>query len=420
MKYKKICTDEYNLHIINNNQFHTMEFSIIFTEDVTKEKLSYRNALISILTYASKKFDCPSKLMKQSYDLYSLYPKVSVTRYGNLLRTKFSISILNSKYINHKNILDNILFLKEIILHPLVNDQAFSSKYFEIVKHELELETLTIKEEPRLYANYSLLKNLSKKDNYSLTGYTDLEILKEMTPKSLYDSYQEMLINSKIDFFLTGKIIHQDKVIDCIKNNYQFHNHIVQLDNPFIHHKTIKKTPKVIIEEKNYQQSKVSIAFKCYDLTLYENRYVLQLLNIILGSSGNSLFMQNVREKYGLCYYIGTYFNKLDNLLILNCGINKQNYEKTILTINEVIQNVQLGKITKNDILSAKREYLNDVDNLKESNINLTEYYYGIENFHSDLIDVKKEMIKKISKEDIVNVAKKIHMDTIFFLKGDL
>ena len=420
MHYQRIVNNEYNIHLIKNNRFHNIEFSIIFTEEVDQKKISYRNALISILTYATKKYDRPSKLMKHSYDLYSLYPKVSVSRYGNLMRTKFSISIFNSKYIVKKNILDNLLFLREILLNPLVENGAFSKKVFDIVKNELKMETLTIEEEPRLYANYSLIRSLSKTKNYSITGYTDLEVLEEMNEKKLYDSYLEMLTKSKIDIFLAGDFSSPRMIIKSIEDNYCFHNLGIKLPNPIIYHDKKRKSERIIVQKKDYQQSKLAIAFKTYQLTDFENRYVLHLLNIILGSSGNSLFMRNVREKKGLCYYIGTYFNRLDNLMILNSGINKENYEGTILTIKEVLKRVQEGKITGIDINSAKKEYLCDIDNLKESNNNLIEYHYGMEVFHSDDFMTKTMMIKKISKEDIVSVANKLSIDTIFFLKGDL
>ena len=43
-----------------------------------------------------------------------------------------------------------------------------------------------------------------------------------------------------------------------------------------------------------------------------------------------------------------------------------------------------------------------------------------MEVFKSDLLETKIAMIKKITKDDIIEVAKKINLDTIFFLKGDL
>ena len=37
MNYKKIVKEEYDIHFINNKDFHTIEFYITFTEQVTKK-----------------------------------------------------------------------------------------------------------------------------------------------------------------------------------------------------------------------------------------------------------------------------------------------------------------------------------------------------------------------------------------------
>ena len=74
MNYQKIKTNEYDIHIINNKKFHTIDCRIYFTENVNKELITYRNALISVLTYATKKYDTKEKLMKRCQDLYSLSP----------------------------------------------------------------------------------------------------------------------------------------------------------------------------------------------------------------------------------------------------------------------------------------------------------------------------------------------------------
>ena len=51
MNYKKISTDEFDIHIIKNKGFHTIDFRIFFAEDVTKEKITYRNTLINVKNY---------------------------------------------------------------------------------------------------------------------------------------------------------------------------------------------------------------------------------------------------------------------------------------------------------------------------------------------------------------------------------
>ena len=418
MNYKKIASSTYNIHIINNKKFHTIDCRIYFTENVTRELVTYRNALINVLTYATKNYDTKSKLLKRCQDLYSLSPVASSYRNGNILTTKFSISTINSDYIDKNNLIENILLLREIILNPLVIDYAFDSKYFNITKKELEMETKTIIEEPRLYANLELLKLIDDNDKL-ISGYSDLKVLGKMTEKKLYQSYLEMLQNSKIDIFISGNIKNEKEVIKLIQDNFKFNNSC-KLNDAMIVHNVKCVNPNTKIENQKYQQSKLSMGFKAFDLTNFENRYVSFIFNALFGGGANSLLMRYVREDNSLCYYINSYSNRMDNILIVNSGINKENYDLVVSLINEVLNNIKEGKISLNDVKEAKMEVLYNLSNIFESNRSIIEYYYGRHIFNSDDIKEKIKLFNQVNKEDIIKYANKLNMEGIFFLKGDL
>lgn len=419
MDYKKIECSEYNIHIIKNKSFHTIDFRIYFTSNVSLENITYFNFLVSIMTYATQKYDSKEKLIKKCQDLYSLYPTASLNRNGNLLTCKFGISTVNSKYIPSDNLYDNILLLKEVILNPLVNNNAFNEKYFNITMQELVNETKTIPEEPRLLANLKLLELVNRDNGNIFSTYCNLDILNKMTRKSLYQKYLELIKNSKIDIFISGNIKNTDKIVKFIQDNYVFNNKYSKLNKWLITH---DKHNKIITKEDSghYTQSKISIGYKFYNLNDYENRYVGFVFNNLVGGGANSLLMRYIREEKSLCYYINSFYNRLDNILIVFSGINKKNYEEVIKLQKEVFKNVSEGKFTKNDLQEAKEELLFELSNVYENNRNIIEYNYGRSMFNSDDIDTKIKMIKKVSKEDIIKLSKKIELDSIFFLKGDL
>lgn len=419
MDYKKIENGEYDIHIINNNKFHTIDFRVYFTSNVTKEKITYYNFLVSILTSATKKYDTKEKLIKKCQDLYSLYPTSLLHRNGNLLTCKFGISTVNSKYIDTDNLYDNILLLKEILLNPLVENNEFNKKYFDITMKELVNETKTIPEEPRLLANIKLLELLNRGENNLMTSYCDMDILNQIDRKNLYQKYLELIHDNKIDIFIAGNIKDTEKVIKFIKDNFKFNNNYFKLnDGMIVHHKPNKLITKEL--EGNYSQSKISIGYKFYGLSEYENRYVAFILNNVLGGGANSLLMRYIREEKSLCYYINSYYNRLDNAIIINSGINKKNYEEVLKLQKEVFNDVIKGKFTKRDLLEAKEELLFDLSNVYENNRNIIDYYYGRCIFNSDELNKKINMVKNVSKEDIMKLAKKLELNAVFFLKGDL
>ena len=419
MDYKKITGNDVDIHIINNKKFHTIDCRIYFTENVNYELITYRNALINVLTYATKKYDTKEKLIKKCQDIYSLSPISSSVRNGRLLTTKFSLSTINSSYIEKDNLIQNIELLKEIVLNPLIEDNKFSKKYFNITKKELEMETKTIVEEPRLYANIKLL-DLIDNTKQIVSGYSDLEILSKMTEESLYQSYLEMINNSKIDIFISGNIKNVKEIVKAIQDNFQFKNNKYKLNESRIDHTIKNNKPIIKVENGNYQQSKLSIGYKLFNLSDFENRYVSFVFNNLLGGGANSLLMRYVREEKSLCYYINSYNNRMDNILIINSGIDKENYDNVVKHINEVLDNIKKGKFTIKELNDSKMEVLYALSNVFESNRNIIEYYYGQSIFNSHDVDTKIKMIKKVSKEDIIDYANKLNIEGIFFLKGDL
>lgn len=420
MNYKKIVDKEYNIHLIHNKGFHTIDFSVYFTENVSKEIITYRNALIDILTYSTKNYNTNNKLMRKCQELYSIRPTANIVRYGNLLSTKFNISIINSKYVSQDNIKENILLLQEIILNPFVFDNHFDDIVLEIIKKSLRNETVSIQEEPRVYANVHLLELMDNDANYALTGYSDLEILDKMNSYNLYESYLKMLKNSKIDIFISGDFTNDEELIKTIEENFIFNKEKENLSSAITYHQIKRSIPKKYNIKKNYQQSKLAIGLKLYDLSEYESKYVLPVFNNIFGGGSDSLLMRNIREDNSLCYYVNSYFNKLDNILVINSGINKENYEKVLDLIQKAISKIQDGLFSELDIKKAKMEILINIDNLKENNRNLIEYHYGLDVFKSDELKKKKEMIKSVSKNEIKEITSKINIDTIFFLEGEL
>ncbi len=422
MNYQKIANKRYNIHLINDKRWHTMEISLYFTEEVNKEKITYRNLLMDVLTYATQKYDTREKFINQCHDNYANYPKAIVTRFGNYLSSKITLSWVNSVYIEKGNIEENIKLLKEVILNPLVDKQGFLSKYIQYFREELITERKTLDEEPRLYANYQVLKLFSDnpKDNYNLTGYCDMKTVYDINSSNLYQSYLEMLENSKIDIFVIGDLHDEDNLVKMIENEFVFPKRKKSLPNYQIIHQEKRDKPKISKEVRKISQSKLSIGFKTYGLTDWESKYVYFVFNLLFGGGGDTLLQRSVREEHSLAYYIMSYFNRLDNILIVNCGINKESYEKTLLLIKDVLEKMSKGIFSQKDLAMCKTEYIINLEESLDTTRGLVDYYYGKEVFQSDDWQERKKNIQKVTKEDVMLFAKKLVMDVVFFLEGDL
>ena len=77
------------------------------------------------------------------------------------------------------------------------------------------------------------------------------------------------------------------------------------------------------------------------------------------------------------------------------------------------------GDFTDNDIESAKITYINSLKDIEDYQSSILRMYESNIYFNYDLLDERIENVKKVTREDIINLHKKINMDTIFVLEGE-
>ena len=118
-----------------------------------------------------------------------------------------------------------------------------------------------------------------------------------------------------------------------------------------------------------------------------------------------------------MLYYLFSAY-KLDKLLIIQAGIDKENFDKTVKLIEKALSDMKNGKFSDSDISVAREYFLTALEEVLENPDRIIDNYLMMELIGTDTIDVKKEMIKKVTKEEIIKVAKKIKLDTVFLLEG--
>ena len=55
-----------------------------------------------------------------------------------------------------------------------------------------------------------------------------------------------------------------------------------------------------------------------------------------------------------------------------------------------------------------------------KTNNGYIEYFFGREVFNSDELKTRIKIIRKVTKKDLMELAKKMRIDTVFYLEGNL
>ncbi len=417
MKEKIIDLKYGKLHLIKTKKFRTIDVKVVLSDVIRKDEITKRNFLTDYLTLTTKKYNTKRALALKTQDLYSLYLSAYNRRIGNYLITKFDLSFLDPKYTEEKMLESSIGLLHEVIFNPNVCNGMFVEEFFNVIKKDLTVEISTTNENSRLYANVKMLENLGDKP-YSYHGFGYLEDLDTITPKNLYEYYKEFIKKANVDIYVCGDF-DEERIIEIIKEKLNFKTIKKEKGELLILNDKPRSIIKEIVEESKFSQSKLSIGCKFNSLTEFQFKYVLNIYNMILGGGFNSKFMQEIREKDSLAYYISSSVNKADGVMIIQSGISYNNYHKVVAKVKDIMKRISKGEITDDEIKSAKAEYLSALDQIQDNVESIIEWHVTKNIFNLDELEERCEKITKVTKEDLMEIAKKIKIDTIYLLKGD-
>lgn len=417
MEYIKKDLGSYKLHLIKTDKFKSITVKVSFHRVIKKNEITIRNILSDMFMQSSKKYNSKRELTIKAQDLYAAGLRTTNSRLGNYINTDFYLTVLNDKYTEDGNFASSLEFLSEIMFNPDVENGKFNEEKLDIVKSTCRSALNSIKEDA---SNYSLIRMAEafgegEPISYRMMGY--LEDLDNITGTSLYEFYLDMIKNDFVDIFVIGDIDIKEAT-DLIKMYFKF-DILKKLKMPFmVDEKKPRRSKLVFNEEIDNTQSKLAIGCRINGLSEYERNYPLTLFNVIFGGCSDSKLFKEVREENSLCYTIYSITNKLDNVLLIRAGIDKENYKKTVSLIEKNLKDMCNGKFDETDILMAKEYYNTALEEIEDSQSKIINNYLMMELINTDDIDVKREKMSKVTKSEIVKVAKKVTIDTIFCLEG--
>lgn len=418
MKYKTYKCNSFNVYTIKTDKFKTAHMEIVFRKKAIKEELCSYAFLTDMLTYSCKKYPQKRDLIIKLEELYRTSIYATTTKTGNILNTNFILDFINPEYINDEAYLEEVMRLPfELILNPNVINDEFDLKQFNLIKERLKRDIESIKENPTKECIREAI-NLMGGDTattYKLLG--DLEDLEKITPSNLYKLYKKLMKDNTCDIFIIGNL-DMDEVVRLIKKYFK-NRYINELNTEMLALNKPVKKEKVGTKESENVQANLVMIFNTIDLTKMERDITFQAFNYLFGSGGITCKLyQALREKNSLCYGVSSMYLKHDGLLLVNVSLEQANVKKAINLIKKELKAMQSGNFSLDELEDAKKNMIVSLDFALDNNISILNNY--VFNIYADLplIEERKELYKNITKEDIINVSKKIKINTTFTLKG--
>ncbi len=418
MEYKKYEYPSFNIYTVKTNRFKTCHMEIIFKDEVKKDNMMPKVMLSDIMTDCSAIYPSRKEVVKKLEELYQASFYGVTNKIGDTFLTSFVLSFLNPTYVKDKTYLTEVLKLPfEMLMHPFINADEFDIKNFNIVKNRLHDEILAINEDISRVSVKKALEKLEKDTSSKLNILGTIEELEEMSPKKLSEAYTDLINTNLCDIFIIGNL-DMDKVANLIYK--YFKNPVIKTKetNLYIDNKSTKL--KKYKETSQFLETNLVNIYSIENLTKKEKTVTFYFYNYLLGGGGlNTKLYQLLRERNSLCYGIKSMYLKYDNLLMIETSINKKDIKKASHLISQAMKEMSEGKFSEEEINNAKENFIFSLNLALDSPAGIINNYI----FHViddlPLIEERINLIKSITKEEIIKVANKIKPNIEFILEGD-
>ena len=377
------------------------------------------NALLpAVLLRGTEKYPDLQAITRHLDDLYGASVSALVRRIGDYQTTGLYCSFMEDRYaMDGDAILAPMVdFLRQLLLEPVLEENGFCKEFVESEKKNLISTIESELNDKRVYVGGQLLKIMCRSDAFGIPRLGDKESVEAITADKLYQHYQRILRESRIELFYVGSA-QAESIAALLKDM------LAGIERCYVN--LTEQTPfhdaggKHTREEMDITQSKLCMGFVTPVTNRCSDFAAMQLFNTIFGAGMTSKLFTNVREKMSLCYSIGSGYYGTKGIITVSAGIDKEQEETVRGEILRQLQLCQQGEIADQELTAAREAVLSGLWTVHDSP-------GAIEGYHATTalsgfpltLEEYRQAVCAVQIPDVVAAAQQVALHSSFFLQG--
>jgi len=409
--------------IVNQTeQFKTGLLSVTLAVPL-RENTATAYALIPDVLYRGSRNHPDIESLSAATDyLYGASLGPAVRQRGECQCISFLCSFIDDQYA-----LDGMAVLElaaslmgEVLLDPATENGVFCRDYVRSEGANMADRIRSRINDKRGWSVFRLTQEMCAGEAYALDKLGNAEDAESMTPEQLWILYQQLLAEAQVIFYYGGSASMM-RVEEAVrhafsaligKRNAQYQCQVINApDHPV----------KEVTERMDVTQGKLALGFRTGGLTMKSEHYpALTVCNALYGGTAHSKLFMNVRERMSLCYSISSAIDKLKGLMVVSAGVEFSDIDRARDEILAQLAAIKSGTISAEELNAAVRAVVNALVSQKDSQGQMeddcvTQFLVTGELGNNDnLIGA----VEAVTKEQVMYVADRIELDTIYYLTG--
>lgn len=408
------------LDVVTTTKFKTAQLAVNFLTPLDIATAS-KNALIpAVLLRGTQNYPTMADISKKLQSLYSASIIPTNYKRGEVQVFGLCADFIDSKYaLDDTDIVGGTLdMLSEMLFCPYLTDGAFSSEYVCGEKANLTDKINAKINNKTGYAISRCREEMCSGEAFGISELGTVHSVAEIDEKTLYEYYNSLFDNAQINVFYVGAQ-PASEIVQKVENMF---SHLKERDRKPAELKTevIRKSESVkeIVEYEPVEQTKLSIGFRTGCVLSDSDYYKFSAFCEIYGGGTTSKLFMNVREKLSLCYYCQAIPESQKGIMIVASGIDGDKYEDAKKEIIAQLDEIKRGNITDEEFDGAIKSLSSEYMSLYDSPDMLESWYInrGLAG-RFDSPEDAANILKTVTKDDIVEIAHRLTLDTFYTLK---
>ncbi len=410
-----------NKILIKDNKFKSLLISVNYILPLNEKEAS-KNALVAlIIQQGCDKYRSEKEIEMALAKLYNASINVNIEKLGDNYSITFELDILNKKYIDRDILEDSLEILKNIIYNPYLENGVFCNSYVDREKEALISRINEIKNNKKKYAITRLEQEMFKGEAYSVSKFGKIEDVQKETAESIYNQYLKIIKNGSVNVVISGNVDGYNNITELVIDKLGITNNNSNVDYVENKRNNNEQQLKNIEEYEELSQSILcmGLKFKC---VLEQDIYAISIYNSILGETPASKLFQNVREKESLAYSASSQYIRFKEAIYIYTGINILDVDKAKEVIKEQIEDIKNGKVSDEEFMAAKMHIISKLKLIKDSKDGVAMYLVANKLFFKEKEITIEDMVRElesVSKEEVIDIASKVYIDTVYLLGGE-
>ncbi|MBQ7935888.1 MAG: insulinase family protein [Clostridia bacterium] len=396
------------------DHFKTGYLSVDFVLPLTLENATGMSLLAGVISRGCKEYPRMDLISRYLARNYGASFSINANKAGELEILTFSFTYLNNEYaIDGEDIRGAVLALfREMVFHPLVENGGFLPEYVEQEKANHADKIKGIFNDKRVYSLERCKELMCRNEAFGIHDMGNIETLEGFDHQSLYAFFQKMMADAHVVISYVGK--EQGHFLTDLADGFSAREDA--MPQTFVCPQAGET--REIVEPMDLNQSKLNLGFRLGDAAL-QNGAACRLFNLLYGGSATSKLFLNVRERLSLCYYCSSSIDRFKNVMFVSSGVEADKYEEARKEIEAQLAAIAEGAFTEEEFANAKAYLVDSIYGLSDSegalaSLMLSGTLRGVLKTPEQEI----EEIQRVERETVIEIAKSVTLDTVYFLKG--